>query len=84
MRHIAVTVQNLKSLGVTADTDGENIFISPSAIKGGAVDPHNDHRMAMAFSLVGLKTGNIVISDPDCCKKTFENFFDILTEITKY
>ncbi len=81
---IAVTVQNLKSLGITADTDGENIFISPSAIKGGAVDPHNDHRMAMAFSLIGLKTGNVVISDPDCCKKTFENFFDILTEITKH
>lgn len=45
------------------------------------VETYEDHRMAMAFTLVGLKTGVIIIKNPGCCKKTFENYFQIIDEI---
>ena len=36
----------------------------------------------MAFTLIGLKTGTIVIENPQCCKKTFENYFEIISKLT--
>ena len=37
--------------------------------------------MAMAFTLPGLKTGNIVIKNPGCCRKTFENYFSVIDSL---
>jgi len=34
--------------------------------------------MAMGFSLIGLRAQDIVINNPGCCKKTFENYFECL------
>ena len=59
-----------------AEADGIRIF--PGKIVEAEVETYEDHRMAMAFSLVGLKTGKIIIKNPECCRKTFENYFDLL------
>lgn len=40
-----------------------------------ALDTHNDHRLAMSFSLLGLKAP-IEIMNPMCVKKSFPDFFD--------
>ena len=37
---------------------------------------------AMAFTLIGLRVDGIVIDNPYCCVKTFENYFDIIDELT--
>lgn len=47
------------------------------------VETYEDHRMAMAFTLIGLRTGNIVIKNPGCCRKTFENYFELIDELTE-
>ena len=39
------------------------------------------HRMAMAFAVTGLAADGIVIENPMCCRKTFENFFDVLEAV---
>lgn len=44
-------------------------------------DTYNDHRMAMCMSLVALDR-NIIINDPDCCKKTFPDYFERLAKVT--
>lgn len=80
---ISAICENLTTLGVPANTDGKNIYIAPAPITGGTVRAFGDHRVAMSFALIGLKTGNVTIDDPDCCKKTFENYFEILTRLTK-
>ena len=36
--------------------------------------------MAMGFALIGLKAEGIVIDNPGCCRKTFENYFDVLED----
>lgn len=75
---IRAIVENLSALGVPCRTDGENVFIEPAPVRGGRIRTYGDHRVAMAFSLVGLKCGGVTIEDPACCRKTFENFFDLL------
>lgn len=45
------------------------------------IKTYDDHRVAMSFSLVGLVLGNVYIQDYRCCRKTFENYFDILDEL---
>ena len=52
-------------------------FDEAMTLSGSKVETYEDHRMAMAFSLIGLKTGKIGIRNPGCCRKTFENYFDV-------
>jgi 3-phosphoshikimate 1-carboxyvinyltransferase len=45
------------------------------------IETYEDHRMAMAFTLVGLKTGKVAISNPACCAKTFAGYFELIEEL---
>lgn len=38
---------------------------------------------AMSFAVAGLAVDGIVIKNPMCCRKTFENYFDVLESIEK-
>ncbi len=80
---IKAICENLNALGVAAHSDGDDIYITPATIRTGTVNSYGDHRVAMAFALVTLKTGKVTIKNPLCCKKTFENYFDILNTLTK-
>lgn len=59
----------------------DGLMICPGNVAETRVETYEDHRMAMAFTLVGLKTGVITIKNPECCKKTFENYFQLIDEI---
>ena len=45
------------------------------------IDPHDDHRVAMAFAIAALKTGRIKIAHPEVVEKSFINFWNQLPEI---
>lgn len=74
---------NLTALGVPAAEEPDGVRILPAPVHGGTVHPFGDHRVAMAFALTGLKAGGITILDPLCCRKTFDDYFDILERITR-
>ncbi|MGN0299159.1 MAG: 3-phosphoshikimate 1-carboxyvinyltransferase [Lachnospiraceae bacterium] len=71
----------LTKLGVSCVIEGDDIIIEPTIPHGGLVETYEDHRMAMAFSLIGLRVPGIVIDNPLCCKKTFETYFDYLDKL---
>ena len=48
----------------------------PERILPAAIDTYDDHRMAMSFALAGLRDHGVVINDPQCCAKTFPDYFD--------
>lgn len=73
----------LKKLGVRCEEEETAIIIYPSAIRNGVVETYEDHRMAMAFSLIGLRADGIVIDNPDCCRKTFETYFELLDKLCR-
>ena len=78
---IHAMVTELRKLGVPVVEHQDGLEISPAPIIPAAIDTYEDHRMAMAFSLIGLKTNGIRINDPDCVSKTFPNYFDVFEEL---
>ncbi len=78
---IHAMVTELRKLGVPVVEHQDSVEISPARIIPAAVDTYSDHRIAMAFSLIGLKVPGIQINDPACVNKTFPNYFEVLQEL---
>lgn len=72
---IKAVVTELHKLGVRVDEFPDGMRIYPSAVHPAAVDTYDDHRMAMAFSVIGLVVPGVRINDPGCTRKTFPDFF---------
>lgn len=68
----------LARLGVRCEEEQDAVTIHPGQPHAGVVQTYDDHRMAMAFALIGLRVDGIGIANPICCKKTFEEYFDVL------
>lgn len=75
---IEAIVSNLTKMGIAAVEQGNNVFILPGKPKGGEVETFDDHRVAMAFSLIGTVVDDVSIQNPACTRKTFENYFEVL------
>lgn len=73
----------LKRMQIDCTKTDTSITIYPGCPQPTCIHTYDDHRMAMAFSLVGLRVPGITIQNPDCCRKTFENFFELLDDITQ-
>ena len=44
---------------------------------GAVVDPHDDHRLAMALAVLGLRTPGVKIRDEQCVSKSFPDFWEL-------
>ncbi|MBQ2902209.1 MAG: 3-phosphoshikimate 1-carboxyvinyltransferase [Agathobacter sp.] len=75
---IDAIVKNLAKMGIAAIEQKDNVFILPGTPTACEVETFEDHRVAMAFSLVGTLVDGIVIQNPECTRKTFENYFEVL------
>lgn len=78
---IAAICTELARMGIRCEEGKDSITIWPGSPKPALIQTYDDHRMAMGFSLVGLRAEKIVIHDPMCCKKTFEKYFEVLDEV---
>jgi 3-phosphoshikimate 1-carboxyvinyltransferase len=82
---IATVVANLRALGVDAEelTDGLRVTGSEHILRGHVIT-HGDHRLAMAFGVLGALPGNaITIDDPDCAVVSFPGFWELLSSVTR-
>jgi 3-phosphoshikimate 1-carboxyvinyltransferase len=76
---VHATCTELARLGVRVDEHEDGMTIYPyNGIQPGTIQTYNDHRMAMAFSLIGLRVPGIRIENPSCVSKTFPDFFEVL------
>ena len=75
--------KELEKLGIRAVMGDGEISIFPKAMDENEVyiETYDDHRVAMAFALVGLRRGGVVIKNPGCSAKTFKDYFKVLDEI---
>ena len=78
---IAAVVTELRRLGIEATEDPDGFTIIPGPIEPGVVHTYDDHRMAMSFALIGLRTDGIGIADPDCVAKTYPEYWADLESI---
>ncbi len=80
---IAAITAELSKMGIRCEAQKDSIKIHPGTPGPSIVETYDDHRMAMGFSLTGLRSPGIVIDDPGCCCKTFEDYFDVLEDVIK-
>lgn len=78
---IAAVVAELRKLGARAEEHADGWTVWPGALHGGEVATYDDHRMAMAFSLLGLRVPDLRIADPACVAKTFPDYFERLVAL---
>jgi 3-phosphoshikimate 1-carboxyvinyltransferase len=72
-------VAELRRLGVDAEEEPDGMTIRPGgALRSATVQTYDDHRMAMAFALAGLRSAGVQIADPGCVAKTFPGYWHLL------
>ncbi len=80
---IRAMTENLRRAGISCEEFPDGIEIRPGQPKPCRIATFSDHRVAMAFAVMGLGADGIEIEDPACCAKTFENYFALLDSLTK-
>ncbi len=72
---IQVMADGLQALGVRAEPTADGMVIEKSGIRGGEIDSHGDHRVAMAFAMAALVAdGAITIRHCDAVATSFPGF----------
>ncbi len=77
---ITVMREGLERLNIKVEEGSDWIKIYPSQPTAGTINAHNDHRIAMAFSVIGLRVG-IQIEGAECVSKTCPHFFELWEEL---
>lgn len=67
--------------GVVEHDDGLTIEPSTATMHSAAIETYDDHRIAMAFAVSGLKLGGLRIKNPACVTKTYPGFFADLARV---
>lgn len=80
---ISAVVAELARLGVRVEERPDGLTVWPGPVRPEApVETYGDHRMAMAFALVGLVApGGVRIKDPACVTKTMPEYFELLRSL---
>lgn len=74
---ISAMREGLEKLNVKVEEGPDWLRIYPSQPKGAGINSHKDHRIAMAFSIIGLRIPGVEIYDAQCVSKTCPEFFTL-------
>jgi len=84
---IAVLVENLRRMGATVEERPDGLKVEgrrAGKLHGAEIEPHGDHRIAMAFAVAGLAAeGATVIRDADCAGVSYPAFFEDLNRLAE-
>ncbi len=74
---IDAVVSQLMKLGIKAKQGKDFLSVTGGALSGVVIETFNDHRIAMAFSIAGLKVPGITIENEGCVGKSFPTFWEV-------
>jgi 3-phosphoshikimate 1-carboxyvinyltransferase len=84
---IAVLVENLRRMGASVEERPDGLRVEgkdAGKLRGAEIDPHGDHRIAMAFAVAGLgAVGETVIRDAECAGVSYPAFFEDLKRLSQ-
>lgn len=80
---IAAVVTNLRAIGADAEERPDGLVVRGASRRlAGPVVTHGDHRIAMAFGVLGAVPGNdVVIDDPACVDVSYPGFWRDLARV---
>lgn len=79
---LAAVANEISRLGAEAEIEGDLLVVNPGPIRPATVETYGDHRMAMAFALVGLAVPGIAVADPEVVAKTWPQFWEMLDRLS--
>ncbi len=75
-------VSMLENLGAHAEIRDDTMRIHGGTLKGGRIDSHGDHRIAMAAAIAALASeSEVSINGAECVSKSWPGFFEVLDSI---
>jgi 3-phosphoshikimate 1-carboxyvinyltransferase len=78
----SVLCREFTALGGSLEIGGNALVVHGGRLRGGRVNPHNDHRIAMAAAVAALGSAEgIVIDDAGCVDKSYPDFYQDLMSI---
>jgi 3-phosphoshikimate 1-carboxyvinyltransferase len=82
---ITTTAANLRAMGATVQEFDDGLRVSgPVRLRGASINPHGDHRIAMAFTVAALIAADETeIQDTECAAVSFPDFFDLLESVVE-
>lgn len=80
---LAAVAENLRRMGAEVEEFPDGLRVAGrQKLRGAEIDPHADHRIAMAFAVAGLVAdGTTTIKDSSCVDISFPDFFDVLQRV---
>lgn len=75
---LAALVAELKKTGIEAQETADGLAIDGGRPRGAEIETYNDHRIAMAFAILGLVVPGMTIKNKACVGKSFPGFWKIL------
>ncbi|HEV8228876.1 MAG TPA: 3-phosphoshikimate 1-carboxyvinyltransferase [Candidatus Limnocylindria bacterium] len=78
---VAVVAAGIQALGGRATAYRDAIRVEPAPLHDGVVDAAGDHRIAMAFSVLGLQIPGVAIKGASAVNKTFPDFYEVLRQL---
>ncbi len=78
---VAAVKEGLERMGIKVTEERNRLTVTGSEPKGALIDSKSDHRVAMAFSILGSVAGGTIIDDAECVSKTYPEFWDELKSI---
>jgi 3-phosphoshikimate 1-carboxyvinyltransferase len=84
---IAALAENLRRMGATVDERPDGLRVEgrkAGPLRGAEIEPHGDHRIAMAFAVSALAAaGPTLIRDADCAGVSYPAFFQDLDRVAE-
>lgn len=71
---VAALAHELTALGAEVAEHSDGLTIRPRPLTGTAFETYDDHRMAHAAAIIGLRVPGVVLSDIACTSKTLPDF----------
>lgn len=71
----------LRKLGARATAEQDALHVEPGPLHGARIATYDDHRMAMAFALAGLRVPGVIIEEPGCVSKSWPGYFDAFARL---
>ncbi|MHA7965491.1 3-phosphoshikimate 1-carboxyvinyltransferase [Paenibacillus sp. CAU 1782] len=78
---ISAICKELGKLSITVEEKPDGLTIHPGTPVPAKLDPHDDHRMAMALSLLSSRIDGISIANPGCVSKTLPDYYERLQQL---
>jgi 3-phosphoshikimate 1-carboxyvinyltransferase len=79
---IAIMSRELKKIGLEVEEKEDGMILKKSEdIHSAELNSENDHRLFMAFSIVGMFVGDCTVSDPDAVKVSYPEFISDMKNV---